>query len=85
MSDRGIGISAEDAGRIFELFERSGAAKHFGGLGLGLYITRQVVEAHGGTISVSSKPSEGAVFVVNLPRRTQVADSNGMTTRSSAQ
>ena len=72
--DRGIGISPEDIGRIFELFERSGAAKHFGGLGLGLYITRQVVEAHGGTISVSSKPAEGAVFVVNLPMRTQVID-----------
>jgi signal transduction histidine kinase/FixJ family two-component response regulator len=75
--DRGIGIAPEDVGRIFELFERSGAAKHFGGLGLGLYITRQVVEAHGGTISVASKPSEGAVFVVNLPRRTQVADPYG--------
>jgi signal transduction histidine kinase/FixJ family two-component response regulator len=72
--DRGIGISAEDISRIFELFERSGAAKHFGGLGLGLYITRQVVEAHGGTISVTSKPAEGAVFVVNLPMRTTIVD-----------
>jgi signal transduction histidine kinase/DNA-binding response OmpR family regulator len=73
--DRGIGIAADDIGRIFELFERSGAVKHFGGLGLGLYITRQVVEAHGGTISVTSKPAEGAVFVVDLPLRTQIEDS----------
>ena len=72
--DRGIGISQEDIGRIFELFERSGAAKHFGGLGLGLYITRQVVEAHGGTIGVTSKPAEGAIFTVNLPMRTVVTD-----------
>jgi signal transduction histidine kinase len=71
VSDRGIGISSEDVGRIFELFERSGAAKDFGGLGLGLYITRQVVEAHGGTIRVISKPDQGAVFVVDLPLRTQ--------------
>jgi signal transduction histidine kinase/DNA-binding NarL/FixJ family response regulator len=75
VSDHGIGISSEDIGRIFELFERSGAAKDFGGLGLGLYITRQVVEAHGGTIRVTSKPDQGAVFVVELPLRTQRDDS----------
>jgi signal transduction histidine kinase/FixJ family two-component response regulator len=72
--DRGIGVAQEDIGRIFELFERSGAAKHFGGLGLGLYITRQVVEAHGGTIAVTSKAGEGALFTVSLPLRTVVTD-----------
>jgi signal transduction histidine kinase/DNA-binding NarL/FixJ family response regulator len=74
--DRGIGISSEDIGRIFELFERSGAAKDFGGLGLGLYITRQVVEAHGGSIRVTSKPDAGAVFVVDLPLRAQRDDAH---------
>lgn len=86
VSDRGIGIASEDANRIFELFERSGAAKDFGGLGLGLYITRQVVEAHGGTIRVSSKPREGASFVVELPLVTEVLENQprrGLLTTSS--
>ena len=46
--DQGIGIAAEDLGRIFECFERGTANREVGGLGLGLYITRQLVEAHGG-------------------------------------
>jgi signal transduction histidine kinase/FixJ family two-component response regulator len=65
--DHGIGISASDVDRIFELFERSASARHFGGLGLGLYITRQLVEAHGGHIRVTSKPDDGSTFVVELP------------------
>ena len=53
--------------RIFDRFERAVSSRHFGGLGLGLYITRQIVEAHGGSIRVSSRPGEGAEFVVVLP------------------
>ncbi|MGC4120932.1 MAG: ATP-binding protein [Myxococcales bacterium] len=65
--DRGIGIAPEDQARIFARFERAVSSRHFGGLGLGLWIARQVVEAHGGTISVASKPGEGATFTVELP------------------
>ncbi|HEY3445100.1 MAG TPA: ATP-binding protein [Myxococcales bacterium] len=65
--DRGIGIAPEDQARIFARFERAVSSRHFGGLGLGLWIARQVVEAHGGTISVASTPGEGATFTVELP------------------
>jgi signal transduction histidine kinase len=65
--DQGIGIAPTDAERIFECFERAVSARHYGGLGLGLYITRQVVEAHGGNIGVSSELGAGSTFVVELP------------------
>ncbi|RKH43947.1 hybrid sensor histidine kinase/response regulator [Corallococcus llansteffanensis] len=65
--DEGIGISAEDRARIFERFERAVPGRNYGGLGLGLWIARQVVEAHGGRISVDSAPGAGATFVVELP------------------
>jgi len=65
--DRGIGIAAEDQARIFGRFERAVSSRHFGGLGLGLWIVRQIVEAHGGTIAVDSAPGEGAEFRVELP------------------
>jgi signal transduction histidine kinase len=65
--DYGIGISAEDRVRIFNRFERVGSIKSFGGLGLGLYVTRQIVVAHGGTIGVESQPGAGSTFIVELP------------------
>ncbi|RKH13684.1 response regulator [Corallococcus sp. CA053C] len=65
--DEGIGISPEDRARIFERFERAVPGRNYGGLGLGLWIARQVVEAHGGRISVDSAPGAGATFVVELP------------------
>jgi signal transduction histidine kinase len=55
-------------GRIFGRFERAVSATNYGGLGLGLYIARQVVEAHGGQISVTSAEGEGSTFTVRLPR-----------------
>ena len=64
--DHGIGISEADRVRIFEKFERAMPAA-YGGLGLGLYITRQLIEAHGGSISVDSIPGEGSTFRVRLP------------------
>jgi PAS domain S-box-containing protein len=69
IEDRGIGIASGDHGRIFDAFERAAPVENFAGLGLGLYITRRIVEAHGGVIEVSSTPGQGATFVVTLPRQ----------------
>jgi signal transduction histidine kinase len=63
--DHGIGISPMDASRIFEKFER--VATEHAGLGLGLYIAKQIVAAHGGTIGVESRPGHGAKFTLELP------------------
>jgi signal transduction histidine kinase len=65
--DEGIGISPEHLPRIFARFERAVSAEHFGGLGLGLYLTRHLVEALGGTIRASSEPGKGSTFEVELP------------------
>lgn len=66
--DRGIGIPYEAQARIFDRFERASSERNYGGLGLGLYITREIVAAHGGTIRVHSAPGAGACFEVVLPR-----------------
>ncbi len=68
VSDRGIGIAADAQARVFERFERAVPSEHFGGLGIGLYIVRQVVDAHGGEVRVDSTPGAGATFTVDLPR-----------------
>lgn len=65
--DQGIGISETDQQRIFGRFERAVSPKHFGGMGLGLWIARTIVESMGGTISVASAPGAGATFEVSLP------------------
>ena len=65
--DHGVGISREDQQRIFQQFERAGDGKSADGLGLGLFITRQLVEAHGGSIRVYSEPGRGSVFSLDLP------------------
>ena len=65
--DHGVGIAAEDLERIFECFERTAPVEHFGGLGLGLYLAREIVRAHGGTIQVESEPGQGTTFTVELP------------------
>ncbi|MGI5861266.1 MAG: ATP-binding protein [Myxococcales bacterium] len=65
--DGGLGILPEDQERIFRRFERAVSARHFGGLGLGLWATRQSVEALGGTIEVKSEPGVSSTFVVTLP------------------
>ncbi len=65
--DHGIGVEPAERGRIFERFERAVSARHYGGLGLGLYIVRRIVEAHGGTVSACDVEGEGASFIVELP------------------
>lgn len=68
VSDRGIGIDAAALPRIFDRFERAVSARRYGGLGLGLYITRQIVEAHGGRVYAESRrKGPGSIFTVELP------------------
>ena len=70
VADDGRGIAAADLGGIFERFRRVDASRsrHTGGAGLGLAIVKQTVEAHGGTIAVTSEVGKGTVFVVRLPK-----------------
>jgi PAS domain S-box-containing protein len=65
--DAGIGIAAADQARIFDRFTRAVRADHYGGLGLGLWIVRAIVEAFGGSVAVKSEPGQGAEFSVLLP------------------
>jgi signal transduction histidine kinase len=65
--DHGIGIAAEDQARIFERFERAVSARQYAGLGMGLWIVRKIVAAHGGSIRVDSRPGAGATFTIELP------------------
>jgi signal transduction histidine kinase len=67
VQDEGIGIAREDHERIFGQFERAVSVRQYGGLGLGLWIAREFVQAHGGTIRVESATGKGATFTVDLP------------------
>jgi signal transduction histidine kinase len=69
ISDQGIGISVDELGRIFNLFYRSPdpRAGHVGGLGLGLYISREIVTRHGGKLWAESDTTTGSTFHVSLP------------------
>jgi two-component system, sensor histidine kinase len=68
VGDQGIGIAPDRAARIFERFYRAHDDRGISGLGLGLYISKQIVELHGGRIEVSSELGRGTTFVVALPR-----------------
>jgi signal transduction histidine kinase len=67
VQDHGIGIDPSYQARIFDRFERAVSVQHYGGLGLGLYISRRIVEAHGGSIRVESQPGVGSTFTVEVP------------------
>ncbi|HEY3356983.1 MAG TPA: PAS domain-containing sensor histidine kinase [Polyangia bacterium] len=67
--DYGIGIPPDRIGVIFDRFERAVSADHYGGLGLGLFIVRLIVEAHQGAVRVAGEPGRGATFTVELPAR----------------
>ena len=65
--DRGLGIAPHDHERIFGRFERAASSRHFGGIGLGLWIVKQIIDALGGTVAVESHPGKGSTFTVELP------------------
>ena len=67
VADEGIGIAEQDLARLFSRFERAAPVRNYGGLGLGLYISRHIVDAHGGRIEVSSRPGLGSTFAIDLP------------------
>jgi two-component system, LuxR family, sensor kinase FixL len=77
-TDAGIGIAPEHQGRVFDRFERAVPAQNFGGLGLGLYIARQIVQAHGGSIALESAPGAGATFTVDLPSEPPASRAEGV-------
>jgi signal transduction histidine kinase len=68
VSDRGLGIPQPDRVRVFEPFQRAGLSKDaVPGVGLGLFVVRRIVEAHGGEIAIEDTPGGGATFRVSLP------------------
>lgn len=68
VEDHGPGISDDDQARVFERFEKAVPVQNYGGFGVGLWMARQIVAAHGGEIAVRSAPGRGARFVLLLPR-----------------
>ena len=76
VSDRGIGIPADELGQVFERFHRGRhvSSTNYGGLGLGLYITKQIIERHGGTIWVESRENAGTTFFFSLPTANVAAE-----------
>jgi signal transduction histidine kinase len=70
VKDRGIGIPALDQQRLFQRFYRAGNAshRHFGGLGLGLFISHSIARMHGGSLSLASAEGQGSTFTLGLPR-----------------
>ena len=72
--DHGIGVAPEQQERIFGKFERAASQRNYGGLGLGLWITRELVELMGGKVRVDSTPGNGATFIVSLPRQHEHRD-----------
>ena len=71
MEDTGIGVRREDLHRLFVEFQQleAGIAKRYAGTGLGLALTKRIVEAQGGTVGVKSEPGKGSTFSAILPRR----------------
>ncbi|MFP4099671.1 sensor histidine kinase [Coleofasciculus sp.] len=67
IADDGIGMSKQQCDRLFKLYVRGLYSQHLTGIGLGLYLCRQIINAHGGQISVTSVPTEGSTFNFSLP------------------
>lgn len=68
VEDHGIGIASEHQARIFQRYERAAPSTNYAGLGLGLWISRELVDAMGGSISVRSEVNAGSTFTVEIPR-----------------
>lgn len=71
VSDTGRGIAPDDRGRVFDRFYRIGGARGEAALGLGLPLTRQFIEAHGGTVALESEQGRGSTFTIVLPRKAE--------------
>ena len=69
VQDSGLGIAPGAQERIFQRFERAVSPNHFSGIGLGLYITRQIIELHGGNITVQSQLGQGSTFTARIPKQ----------------
>jgi PAS domain S-box-containing protein len=82
VTDHGIGIAQADTHRIFDRFERAVSTRHYGGLGLGLYVASEIVEAHGGSILVATEPGAGSTFRTVLPLRSAAAPRDASTTEA---
>ena len=65
--DHGIGIPEEKRAHVFERFYQAHAGQYYGGMGIGLFVSRQIVEMHGGSISIEQPDGGGTCFVVRLP------------------
>jgi signal transduction histidine kinase len=74
MKDSGPGIAREHHERIFDQFERA-ADPNVAGMGMGLWIVRRIVAAHGGNVTVESEPGRGSCFTVTLPGKPQPKES----------
>jgi len=81
--DTGIGIKEDDKGKLFKEFEQidSSITREYGGTGLGLVLTKRLVELHKGSIRVESEPGKGSTFFVKLPQGTEEIDLPVMTGR----
>jgi two-component system, NtrC family, sensor histidine kinase KinB len=75
--DQGLGLLPEDAVRLFQKYYRTKEGRRAKGAGLGLYICRLIVEAHGGAIRVASQPGQGAIFTVTLPLKASPQENRG--------
>ena len=76
IEDRGIGVPSAQRERIFEPFERGVSVQHYGGLGLGLFIVRTIVNRFAGAIRVESRPGEGSRFIVELPKTADAVETH---------
>lgn len=74
VKDQGIGINKDDQRRIFGKFERAAETQHITGLGLGLFITRKIIESHGGLIHLESELGKGSIFTVELPLEMSIGE-----------
>ena len=74
VTDQGIGIAPEHLPHIFDPYYQAHTNQHFGGLGLGLFITWQIVSLHGGRVETEFPPDGGTRFVVSVPRGVSAVD-----------